>query len=70
MIVAILGIIKAGGCYLPIDLSYPKERIDFMLKDSGCKLFITNSLHISDIQIASDIQILQMLLLKILKSKA
>lgn len=60
MIVAILGIIKAGGCYLPIDLSYPKERIDFMLKDSGCKLFITNSLHISDIQIASDIQIINM----------
>lgn len=56
MIVAILGIIKAGGCYLPIDLSYPQERIDFMLKDSSCKFFITDSLHINDIIIDSTLK--------------
>ena len=27
MVVGILGILKAGGCYLPIDLSYPQERV-------------------------------------------
>ena len=41
MIISILAIIKAGCCYLPMDLSYPQERIKFMLKDSGAKLFLT-----------------------------
>lgn len=51
MVVGILGIIKAGGCYLPIDLSYPQERVSFMLKDSNAKLFLTNRLHQDDFEI-------------------
>ncbi|HLP62681.1 MAG TPA: amino acid adenylation domain-containing protein [Candidatus Deferrimicrobium sp.] len=35
MIIGILGILKSGGAYLPIDPEYPQERIDYMLKDSG-----------------------------------
>lgn len=42
MIIGILAIIKAGGCYLPINLSYPEERVSFMLKDSSAKLLLTN----------------------------
>ncbi|MGE5343722.1 MAG: amino acid adenylation domain-containing protein [Candidatus Omnitrophota bacterium] len=38
MIIAILGILKSGGAYLPIDPSYPPERIDYMLKDCGLLL--------------------------------
>ncbi|HLP61961.1 MAG TPA: amino acid adenylation domain-containing protein, partial [Candidatus Deferrimicrobium sp.] len=41
MIIGIMGILKSGGAYLPIDPGYPGERIDFMLKDSGAKLLLT-----------------------------
>jgi amino acid adenylation domain-containing protein len=40
MIVAIIGIIKSGGAYVPIDPTYPQERIDYMLSDSNCKVLI------------------------------
>ena len=38
--IGILGIIKAGGAFLPIDDDYPQERKEYMLKDSGAKLLI------------------------------
>jgi len=42
MIVGLVAILKAGGAYLPIDPAYPPDRIDFMLKDSGAKILLTN----------------------------
>ncbi len=41
MIVGLLGILKAGGAYLPLDPSYPKERLAFMLKDSQISVIVT-----------------------------
>ncbi|MBA2582533.1 MAG: non-ribosomal peptide synthase/polyketide synthase [Bacteroidetes bacterium] len=43
MLVAILGVLKAGGTYLPIDPDYPEDRIGYMLEDSGCKIIVTRS---------------------------
>ncbi|MCU0288952.1 MAG: amino acid adenylation domain-containing protein, partial [Acidobacteria bacterium] len=43
MIIGILGILKAGAAYLPIDPEYPQERIDYMLKDSGTRILITDN---------------------------
>ncbi|MEI4620846.1 AMP-binding protein, partial [Bacillus cereus] len=40
MIVGILGILKAGAAYLPIDPDYPEERIRYMLDDSGAEKLI------------------------------
>jgi microcystin synthetase protein McyA len=42
MVIGLLGILKAGGAYLPIDPEYPRDRIDYMLKDSGAKILLTN----------------------------
>ncbi len=42
MIVSFLAILKAGAAYLPIDISYPKERIAFMLEDSQAPVVITH----------------------------
>ncbi len=47
MIVGVLAILKAGGAYLPIDVDYPKERISFMLEDSGTDILITKKALIS-----------------------
>jgi len=42
MIIAILGILKSSGAYLPIDPEYPDERIDFILQDSQASLWISD----------------------------
>lgn len=41
VLVALLAIFKAGGCYLPLDPEYPAERRAFMLEDAGASLVIT-----------------------------
>jgi amino acid adenylation domain-containing protein len=40
LIAAILGVLKAGGGYVPIAVDYPEERINYLVKDSNCKLLI------------------------------
>jgi amino acid adenylation domain-containing protein len=41
MIIALLGVLKAGGAYVPLDPAYPKERLRYMLEDSGSSLVLT-----------------------------
>ncbi|TAE53139.1 MAG: amino acid adenylation domain-containing protein, partial [Nostocales cyanobacterium] len=41
MIVGILGILKAGGVYVPLDSEYPTERLKFMLEDTQLKVLLT-----------------------------
>jgi amino acid adenylation domain-containing protein len=39
--VSVLGVLKAGGAYLPLDPSYPRERLAFILRDAGASVLIT-----------------------------
>jgi amino acid adenylation domain-containing protein len=41
MIVGILGILKAGGGYLPLDPAYPIERLSFMIEDANVLILLT-----------------------------
>lgn len=42
-VIALLGVVKAGGCYVPVDPEYPEERISHLLSDSGAGLLVTRS---------------------------
>ena len=37
-IISAIGILKAGGAYMPLDPSYPTERLEFMIEDSNASL--------------------------------
>lgn len=41
MIIGLLGILKAGGCYVPIDPDYPQQRVRYMLADSDISWLLT-----------------------------
>ncbi len=40
MVVAVYGVLTAGAAYLPIDPNFPRERIDYMLEDSGASIVL------------------------------
>ncbi len=40
-VVALLGVLEAGGVYVPLDPAYPAERLAFMLADSGARVVLT-----------------------------
>ena len=42
MMLAPLGALKAGCAYLPLDPSYPPERLEFMIKDAGAKMLVAD----------------------------
>ncbi len=41
LVVGVLGVLEAGGAYLPLDPAYPPERLAFMLEDSGVGVVLT-----------------------------
>ncbi|MDQ1024653.1 amino acid adenylation domain-containing protein [Streptomyces umbrinus] len=43
MIIALLGILKAGAAYVPMDPDYPEQRLEFMLRDTHASLMVTQA---------------------------
>ncbi|HSU16596.1 non-ribosomal peptide synthetase [Longimicrobium sp.] len=43
LVVALLGVLRAGGAYVPMDPAYPRERLRYMLADSGAALLLADA---------------------------
>ncbi|MBD6618577.1 amino acid adenylation domain-containing protein [Komarekiella sp. 'clone 1'] len=53
MVVGILAILKAGGAYIPLDPSYPVERLNFMLSDSQASVLISQQVILEKLSLSS-----------------
>lgn len=42
MVIALLGVWKAGGAYIPLDPAYPQDRLSFIVDDTGMKVLLTD----------------------------
>ena len=42
LVISLLAILKAGGAYLPLDSTYPRERLSLMMADSGIQLLLSS----------------------------
>ena len=58
MVVGWMGILKAGAAYLPLDPSYPAERLNYMLKDSRAAVLVTNGEQSVRLNLAAETRIL------------
>lgn len=45
-IIGILAILKAGGFYVPLDPTYPQERLEFLIEDAQIQVILTQQQHI------------------------
>lgn len=64
MIILMLGVLRIGAAYLPIDKEFPDERIKYIMNDSQCKMVITDEEMIRDIGFAGEILNISQLELK------
>ena len=57
LVLILLGILKAGGAYLPLDASYPPERITFMLEDTRAQILIAGRELLDKLPVSGTINI-------------
>ena len=49
LVAGLLGILKAGAAYVPVDPAYPQERAGFLMRDAGARLVLTDSEYASGV---------------------
>lgn len=59
MLIGLLAIMKAGAAYLPLDPEYPKDRIEFMLEDSGAKTLLLSKKYQNSYQTNAEYLIIE-----------
>jgi tyrocidine synthetase-3 len=59
MMIGLYGILKAGGTYMPLAPDYPRERIRYMLEESGSRILITREQYLTSIDFTGEILDLQ-----------
>jgi amino acid adenylation domain-containing protein len=59
LIVSILAVLKAGGCYVPLDPSYPPERLRLMLSDSDARVLLSRS-ELAGVVEAGDLDVVRL----------
>ncbi len=55
LVAGVLGILKAGAAYLPLDPEYPAERVRFMIGDSATRVVVTDSVCAAQFDMAEDL---------------
>jgi amino acid adenylation domain-containing protein len=58
MMIGILGILKAGAAYVPVDPGYPAERISYMLEDTGASIVITDRATLPKIPVSTGVEMI------------
>ncbi|WP_431191949.1 amino acid adenylation domain-containing protein [Pseudomonas rhodesiae] len=58
MVIGLLAVLKAGGAYVPLDPDYPRERLAYMLDDSGVQLLLTQAPLLSQLPIPHGLETL------------
>nr|WP_269671021.1 non-ribosomal peptide synthetase [Paenibacillus sp. 481] len=59
MVAGIWGILKVGGCFVPIDPQYPFDRIQYMMSNSGIRLLVTETKQLDRLRTEfSDVELL------------
>jgi amino acid adenylation domain-containing protein len=59
-VIAVVGIMKSGGCYVPLDLMYPKERLKYMIRQSQVLVVLTQASLRTQLAEVSSVEVIEL----------